>query len=139
MENSDQNAAATIPPVETGVDRKPAATAAAPGRVALIYTTFPSKSEAKKAGQALVESGMAACVNIFPKMVSFYMWEGKLEKSKEAAMLIKTAAFRREEVLAEVKRLHPYSLPARLVLALDGGGDDFLDWIQQQTGVTAAS
>jgi periplasmic divalent cation tolerance protein len=54
-------------------------------------------------------------------------------------MLIKTASHRGEEVLAEIKRLHPYSLPARLVLAVDGGGADFLEWIALQTGVKAAS
>lgn len=135
MEELDPSA---NPPVKPGADdHAPAAYEA--GQVALVYTTFPTKGEAKKAGHALVESGLAACVNIFPKMVSYYVWEGKVQKSKEAAMLIKTAGHRAEEVLAEVKRLHPYSLPARLMLAVDGGGSDFLEWIQQQTGVTAAS
>jgi periplasmic divalent cation tolerance protein len=105
-------------------------------QVALIYTTFPSKGEAKKAGRALVESGMAACVNIFPKVTAFYMWQGTLDESKEAAMLIKTAKDRSAEVLGEVKRLHPYSLPARLMLAVEGGGDDFLAWIHDQSHVT---
>jgi periplasmic divalent cation tolerance protein len=109
----------------------------AAGRVALIYTTFPSKGEAKKAGRALVESGMVACVNIFPKMIAMYVWQGELQQSREAAMLIKTAKARSAEVLAEVKRLHPYSVPARLVLAVDGGGDDFVQWICDQSHPTA--
>jgi periplasmic divalent cation tolerance protein len=108
------------------------------GEVALIYTTFPSKSEAKKAGRTLVESGLAACVNIFPKMTSLYVWEGEFQESREAAMLIKTAKERSADVLAEVKRLHPYSLPARLLIAVDGGGDDFLQWIRNQSGFTAS-
>lgn len=102
---------------------------------ALIYTTFPSLDEAKKAGKALVENGLAACVNIFPEMTSIYIWEGGLEESREAAMLIKTARARSEDVLEQVKRLHPYSLPARLMLAVDGGGEDFLQWILSRTGV----
>jgi periplasmic divalent cation tolerance protein len=106
-------------------------------RVALIYTTFPSKGEARKAGRELVEKGLAACVNIFPKMVSIYEWKGEIEETREAAMLIKTARTRADEVLAEVKRLHPYSLPARLVLAVDGGGSDFLEWICNQSHDTA--
>jgi periplasmic divalent cation tolerance protein len=135
MEELDPSA---NPPVMQGADA-PASAVYSAGEVVLVYTTFPTKGEAKKAGRALVESGLAACVNIFPKMVSFYVWEGEVQKSKEAAMLIKTARHRAEDVLAEVKRLHPYSLPARLMLAVDGGGGDFLEWIQQQTGVTAAS
>ena len=38
----------------------------------LIYTTFPSQSEAKKLGRALVESGLAACLNIFPQMLAIF-------------------------------------------------------------------
>jgi periplasmic divalent cation tolerance protein len=137
MNDSDHNA------VQASVSAGGAGTAKAGGpeanQAVLIYTTFPSKSEAKKAGRALVENGMAACVNIFPRMISFYVWDGKTQKSRETAMLIKTASHRGEEVLAEIKRLHPYSLPARLVLAVDGGGADFLEWIALQTGVKAAS
>ena len=134
----DKSAKNTVPSSRrTAAAEEDGAGREAARRVALIYTTFPSKSEAKKAGRALVESGMAACVNIFPKMTSFYIWQGELEESREAAMLIKTARERSSEVLAEVKRLHPYSLPARLVLAVEDGGDDFLEWIRTQSGVTA--
>jgi periplasmic divalent cation tolerance protein len=126
-----------LPPSLERRDGVDSADGEARARVALIYTTFPSKSEAKKAGRALVESGMAACVNIFPKMTALYVWQGELQESKEAAMLIKTARARGAEVLAEVKRLHPYSLPARLMLAVEGGGDDFIEWICGQTHVNA--
>jgi periplasmic divalent cation tolerance protein len=135
MDNSAENV--VLPPAKTDSAEDGSTGRDAARRVALIYTTFPSKGEAKKAGRALVESGMAACVNIFPKMTAFYVWQGEVEESREAAMLIKTARERSAEVLAEVKRLHPYSVPARLVLAVEGGGDDFLEWISSQTGVNA--
>jgi periplasmic divalent cation tolerance protein len=97
--------------------------------VALIYTTFPSLGEAEKVGQHLVEARLAACVNILPGMVSIYSWQGRTESASEAAMLIKTAKSRTEEVLDALKRLHPYDVPARLVLPVVGGGADFLSWI----------
>lgn len=134
MDNSAEN---VLPPTKTDTAEDNSDGRDAARRVALIYTTFPSKGEAKKAGRALVESGMAACVNIFPKMTALYVWQGEVEESREAAMLIKTARERSAEVLAEVKRLHPYSVPARLMLAVEGGGDDFLEWINSQSGVTA--
>jgi periplasmic divalent cation tolerance protein len=137
MEDKDQNAVPSSPGTMDAEDR--AADRQQAGQVALIYTTFPSKSEAKKAGRALIESGVAACVNIFPKMTSIYIWEGQVQEEREAAMLVKTAAHRSADVLAEIKRLHPYSLPARLVLGVDGGGADFLEWITRQTGAKAAS
>jgi periplasmic divalent cation tolerance protein len=98
----------------------------------LVYTTFPSESEAKKAGRALVEARLAACVNIFPQMISIYSWEGKVEEGGEAAMIVKTATFCVGEVLDRIKALHPYSVPARLILPVEGGGEDFLKWIVDQ-------
>ncbi len=101
----------------------------------LIYTTFPSESEAKKVGRALVEGGLAACVNIFPHMVAIFSWQGAAEEADEAAMIVKTVKARADDVLAEIKRLHPYTVPARLVLPLAGGGEDFLRWIGEQCGM----
>jgi periplasmic divalent cation tolerance protein len=100
----------------------------------LIYTTFPSESEAKSVGRALVEVGLAACVNIFPQMIAIFSWQGKVEETGEAAMIVKTARARAGEVLAEIKRLHSYSVPARLVLPVAGGGEDYLQWIAEQSG-----
>lgn len=137
MEDSDQSAIASSAETQNAEDR--AASREEASQVTLIYTTFPSKREAKKAGRILIESGLAACVNIFPKMTSLYIWEGELQKSREAAMLVKTASNRSAEALAEIKRLHPYSVPARLALAVEGGGADFLEWISRQTGPRAAS
>lgn len=99
----------------------------------LIYTTFSSQSEAKKLGRALVESGLAACVNIFPQMLAIFSWQGEVEEADEAAMIVKTMRAREGEVLAEIKRLHPYAVPARLVLPVSGGGEDYLRWIAEQS------
>jgi periplasmic divalent cation tolerance protein len=99
----------------------------------LIYSTYPSAEEAERIGGSLVDSGLAACVNIFPGMTSIYIWEGKREKGAEAAMLIKTRAKLADEVVAEVRKLHPYTNPALLVLPIDGGSDVFIRWIAEQT------
>ncbi|KAB2917500.1 MAG: divalent-cation tolerance protein CutA [Hyphomicrobiaceae bacterium] len=100
----------------------------------LIYSTFPSAAEAERIGGALVERGLAACVNILPQMTAIYVWEGKLQREAEVAMIIKTRAALADEVLAEARRLHPYTNPALLVLPVTGGSADFMRWIAQQTG-----
>lgn len=97
--------------------------------VVLIYTTFPSQGEAEKIARRLIEERLAACVNILPGMVSVYSWQGNIETASEAAALIKTAKARTGDVLDALKRLHPYDVPARLVLPVAGGGPDFLSWI----------
>ena len=99
----------------------------------LIYTTFPSIEDAKRVGSVLVEARLVACVNIFPGMVSIFEWKGKREEASEAAMIIKTRAALIDGVIAEVKRLHPYEVPALLVLPTDGGSADYCRWIVEQT------
>jgi periplasmic divalent cation tolerance protein len=49
-------------------------------------------------------------------------------------MIIKTRASLSDAVLAETKRLHPYELPALLVLPTEGGSDEYCGWILSQTG-----
>ena len=61
-------------------------------RAVFVYTTYPSLVEAEKAGRALVEQRLCACVNILPGMVSHYWWNGALERSEEVVMIIKTRA-----------------------------------------------
>jgi periplasmic divalent cation tolerance protein len=99
----------------------------------LIYTTFPSVEDAKRVGAVLVEARLAACVNIFPGMISIFEWKEKREEASEAAMIIKTRAALADGVIAEVKRLHPYEVPALLVLPTQGGGSDYCRWIVDQT------
>ena len=103
-------------------------------RVVLIYTTFPALDDAKRVGEALVASRLAACVNMFPGMISIFEWKGAREEASEVAMIIKTRRALAEAVQAEVKRLHPYELPALLVLPTEGGSAEYCGWIVSETG-----
>jgi periplasmic divalent cation tolerance protein len=102
-------------------------------KLVLVYSTFPSEAEAERIGGALVDCGLAACVNIFPGVTAIYVWEGKRQSDTEAAMIIKTRADLADAVVAEARKLHPYSNPALIVLPITGGSADFLNWISEQT------
>lgn len=99
----------------------------------LVYATFPSAAEAERIGGALVDRGLAACVNILPGMTSIYVWEGKRQRDTEAAMIVKTRASLADTAIAEARKLHPYANPAFVVLPIDGGSADFLRWIMDET------
>jgi len=49
--------------------------------IRFVYMTAGSLAEARTIGRELVESGLAACVNILPGMQSVYRWEGKIEEA----------------------------------------------------------
>jgi periplasmic divalent cation tolerance protein len=99
----------------------------------LIYSTFPSPAEAERVGGLLVDRGLAACVNLFPGMTAIYVWEGQRQRESETAMLIKTRASLAAQVVAEARKLHPYTNPALLILPVEGGSEDFMRWIADQT------
>jgi len=103
-------------------------------RPVLIYTTFPSLEDAKRVGEALVAARLAACVNAFPGMISIFEWQGARETAEEVAMIIKTRESLKDQVMAETKRLHPYEVPALLVLATEGGSEKYCAWILKETG-----
>ena len=103
----------------------------------LIYSTFPSPAEAERVGGALVDRGLAACVNILSGMTAIYVWEGKRQREAEAVMIIKTRAGLADTVVAETRKLHPYTNPALVVLPVTGGSADFLRWIAEQTAKPA--
>lgn len=103
----------------------------------LIYSTCPSAVEAERIGAALVDRGLAACVNIIPAMISIYVWEGKRQRDTEAVMVIKTRSHLADTAIAEARKLHPYTNPAFVVLPTGGGSDDFLRWIMEQTAKPA--
>src|SRR4029079_12712773 len=94
---------------------------------------FPTLDDAKRAGDALVAARLAACVNMFPGMISIFEWTGAREEVNEFAMITKTRPSLVEAVLGETKRLHPYELPALLVLPTEGGSAEYCGWIVNQT------
>lgn len=102
-------------------------------RAIFVYTTYPSIVEAERAGQALVERRLAACVNILPGMISLYWWQGKIDRGDEVVMIIKTRASLAEAVRAAVKEMHSYSTPAILVLPIESVDSDYHAWIVAET------
>jgi len=102
-------------------------------RAVFVYTTYPSIVEAEKAGRTLLERALVACVNILPGMVSLYRWQGAIERSEEAVMIIKTRASLAEAVRAAVKEMHSYETPAILVIPLESVDSGYLGWMMAET------
>jgi len=102
-------------------------------RAVFVYTTYPSLVEAEKAGRAIVERRLAACVNILPGMISHYWWQGALERGEEVVMIIKTRASLAEDVRQAVKDMHSYTTPAILVLPVESVDQAYLGWIMSET------
>ncbi len=102
--------------------------------IVFIYTTFADAEQAKALGKKLILEKLAACVNIFPGMISLYAWEGQMQTEPEAAMFIKTRSEKREDALGRIRELHPYETPALLVLPIEYADEAYAKWLISATG-----
>lgn len=99
----------------------------------VVLSTAPDDEVAARVARALVEGGLAACVNIVPGVRSIYRWQGKLCDDAERLLVIKTRAERQDEVVAAIKANHTYECPEAIVLPITGGAAAYLAWVQENT------
>jgi len=98
----------------------------------MIYITAGSKDEAKRIGKALINTGLAACVNIIENMTSMYMWDGKLQDANETILIAKTTKERVSGLIEKVNALHSYDCPCIVSLPVSGGNPAFLKWVADE-------
>jgi len=103
----------------------------------LVYVTAPSREEATRIGRTVVSETLAACANILDGMTSIFRWNGEMQQESEAVLLLKTRAELAQRVVQRVQQLHPYDVPAILVLPVEGGSPLFLSWIGDETSESA--
>ena len=102
----------------------------------IVLTTTASLEEANRLGRALVEERLAACATIIPAVESIYSWKGKLETSSEAMLMLKTGAEQLAALEARLRQLHSYETPEFLVLSVESGSHDYLEWLFGSLGAS---
>ena len=97
--------------------------------VVLVLSTVADDESAEIIARTLVEERLAACVNLLPPMTSIYRWQGAVERDTERQLVMKTTRSRLPALQQRLRELHSYELPECIVLATDGGSDDYLAWV----------
>ncbi len=95
-----------------------------------LYLPTPNEQTAKKIAKCLLEKHLVACANIFP-ISSLYWWEGKVADEGEVVLLVKTERNFAKQVEAEVKKLHPYSIPCIAQLPVKVN-KEYEKWVRKQ-------
>lgn len=103
--------------------------------VSLVFVTAPNRESASQIAEALIEKRLAACVARLPEVESTYRWEGKVERSTEVQLLIKTASDQLPELERCVLALHPYKTPEIVAFPAHFVNDRYLQWVLAETSV----
>ena len=85
----------------------------------VVFITASTLEEARLLADKLVETQLAACVQILPQMESVYRWQGKVERQPEHLLIAKTTSERFEELEQEVRALHSYDTPEIVSFRID--------------------
>jgi periplasmic divalent cation tolerance protein len=99
-----------------------------------VTTTTETKEQAQTIARHLVESSLAACVQITGPITSIYRWKDKVENAREWLCIIKTTDKLYAAVEATIKSLHPYETPEIIAVPIVKGSKEYLQWIHEETG-----
>nr|VFK26457.1 MAG: divalent cation tolerance protein [Candidatus Kentron sp. MB]VFK30378.1 MAG: divalent cation tolerance protein [Candidatus Kentron sp. MB]VFK75193.1 MAG: divalent cation tolerance protein [Candidatus Kentron sp. MB] len=95
----------------------------------IVLCTCPDLETAEQIATNLVDSGLAACVNIVPKIRSIYKWQGKIENHSESQLIIKTHQQRIPDLEQSIRQQHPYDVPEIIAIKIDSGSSEYLTWL----------
>lgn len=97
-----------------------------------ICTTVDDEKKAQELAELLVREKLVACVHR-TSIKSTYTWKGAIESADEITLVAKTRESLIEEVIACIKKNHPYELPEIVVSPIVQGYRPYLDWIRNET------
>ena len=95
----------------------------------LVFSTFPDIEKARQIGTSLVESQLAACVNLIPAIESIYRWQGKMETSGEVLAVFKTTPAAWSEFESRLNALHPYDVPEIVAMRPEHVAAGYAAWV----------
>lgn len=101
--------------------------------VSVILTTTPDDELAEQLASDLIESKLAACVQVSSPIQSTYRWKGKVEQTKEYQLWIKTTSDKVEPVIQAIQAKHSYELPEILSFSATSGLPAYLEWVKKET------
>ncbi len=95
----------------------------------VVLVTASSRRECRKIARHLVETKLAACVNITQPVRSVYRWKGKMTEENELLMVIKSSRELFPEIKSAISKLHSYQTPEIICLPIIDGSQDYLQWV----------
>ena len=97
--------------------------------IVLVLVTAPDLKTARRLTKVALQARLIACANLVPRVESHYVWQGRIEKTAEVLMVIKTTPARLPALRELIEREHPYDTPEFVVVPVTGGARKYLDLV----------
>ncbi len=105
----------------------------------VVFSACDSEEEAARLARHLVETHLAACVNIVPGARSFYRWKGAIEDTPEWLLIIKSRRDLFSALRTEIAKMHSYEVPEMLAIPVVEGAENYLVWMDRELAPEAES
>ena len=102
-------------------------------QLVIVVTTVASHADAEHLARKLIDSNLAACVQIEGPVASYYKWDGVVQSATEFRMTIKTGNACWQDLKRQLVALHPYEQPEILMLPVADTTEGYLKWAIQHT------
>jgi periplasmic divalent cation tolerance protein len=97
----------------------------------VVYVTATSTAQARRIARRLLQSKLAACVNMVP-IESMFLWKGEIQEEEEVLMVIKTRAEAFDDLMNAVKTMHTNDTPEVIGMPVVLGSREYLKWIDDE-------
>ncbi|MCY2975176.1 MAG: divalent-cation tolerance protein CutA [Planctomycetota bacterium] len=104
-----------------------------------VKTTLPNETAANAMAKDLVESKLAACVQIAGPVRSVYHWENVVQSELEWTLAIKTLESKLDLCRARIAQLHTYKVPEILANPIHKLSDDYQQWLHDELSEASLS
>jgi periplasmic divalent cation tolerance protein len=101
--------------------------------IIICLVTCPSREVAQPLAKTLIDSQVAACVNILPGVQSVYRWKGEVCFDEEVLLVIKSTRAAQEQLQRTVLANHPYETPEFVVLSASDVSEAYGKWVIDST------
>jgi len=100
--------------------------------IRVVFISVP-RDQANAFAKKLVEKRLAACINIVPRIESYFWWDDAVQYDEETLLIVKTAQERFDQLMTFVKETHPYDLPEVISVDVTASLPEYIEWVRRET------
>ena len=102
----------------------------------VVFSTCSTPEEGAKIARKLIEERLAACVNVAPRVRSYYRWKGAVEEADECMLIIKSSRDLFDRLRLELEKAHTYEVPEVVAVPVVDGSPNYLNWVDNELKLT---